>query len=338
MYRLWMLLIFLAPLRLFGQLETQMDPGGYIQKMNNTLNLRFDLDNDVRFFEFKTSDDTYSILPNNRLRTVIGYNYRFLSFRVGFSPKFLASGDSDEKGNTSIFRLTLDMFIEDIYQTLDYSRVKGYYVSGFDGVGPLPPQPVDEFIILPNMKTVSITGSTYYRFNNNYSFKAVVNQTEIQSKSAGSFVPGLQYGYWLIENDQRTQDLQSIYITASGGYFHTFVLSRSLYANMGISAGFGVEFNKIDTRINDDEVTDRNTTGLFNLNTQIGLGYNSKRFYAGTALKGNAFTRQDNSIIYFDNVRSYFEIYVGYRFDPPRFLIEAMDWAEDRNPFSKKNR
>lgn len=330
------LYIFLIPLSVFAQLETQMISGGYIEKMDNNLNLRFDLDNDVRAFEFNTSNDTYSILPNTRMRMAIAYNYRFISLRVGFSPEFLAAGDSKEKGDTKVFRLTLDMFINDIYQTLEYNRVKGYYVSGFDGPLPLLEQANNDFILLPGLTTASITGSTLYRLNENYSFKAVINQTEIQAQTAGSFVPGLQYGYWQIKDSGGPQDIESFFVAASAGYFQTFVLSENWYTHLGLSTGLGIEFNTVDTRLGEAQTTERNTSAIFNLNTQIGLGYNARRFYAGTALVGNAVRRGENSIINFDNVRGYFKIFVGYRFDPPKGLIQAMDWLESKNPFQSK--
>ena len=92
MNRFQVLLFLLAPLWVFGQLDTEIDSKGYFVKMNNTLNLRFDLDNDVRSFEFDSGEQKYSILPNTNLRMAIAYNYRFITLKVGFSPKFLASG------------------------------------------------------------------------------------------------------------------------------------------------------------------------------------------------------------------------------------------------------
>ena len=330
------ILIFLVmPFLLYGQLDTAMTSTGHILKMNNTLNLRFDLDNDVRSFEFDTTDETYSILPNTRMRMAIAYNYRFITVKVGFSPEFLAAGDSAEKGKTSVFRLTLDMFYKDFYQTFDYNRIKGYYVDGFNqGIPPIG-QPDGEYLILPDMATWSFTGTTRYRFNENYSFKALVNQTEIQTKSAGSFVPELLYGYWEIKHPSGPQDIESYYVIANAGYHQTFVLNRNWYANMGLSLGMGVEFSKIYTRIGELEYTDRVTSEAIDFNIQMGLGYNSKRFYAGTALIGNAITRGEASVIKFNNVRGYFKVFVGYRFDPPRFLIETMDWIESKNPFRK---
>jgi hypothetical protein len=329
-------LMIFSPFWTFGQLDTEIDSNGYFVKMNNTLNLRLDLDNDVRSFEFNATDDTYSILPNTNGRIAIAYNYRFLTFKIGFSPKFLASGDSNDKGKTTVFRLTLDMFIKDFYQTFDYDQTKGYYIDGTDGSFPGSNPDDGEFILIPDMRTFSITGITRYRFNENYSFKALVNQTEIQTKSAGSFVPELRYGFWQIKQPSGIEDIESFYILANGGYHYTFVISNHWYSNLGLSTGLGIEFNKIDSRLGEFESTVRTTSAIFDVNTQIGLGYNSRRIYAGTALVGSAISRNDDSVVKFDNVRGYFKIFFGYRFDPPRALIKAMDWVESKNPFNKK--
>ncbi len=309
-----MVILLLSTVCAFGQLDTEMDSNGYFVKMNNTLNLRLDLDNDVRSFEFNATNDTYSILPNTNGRIAIAYNYRFLTFKIGFSPKFLASGDSQEKGKTSVFRLTLDMFVKDFYQTFDYDQTKGYYIDGTEGSFPGLNPSEGEFILLPDMRTFSITGITRYRFNENYSFKALVNQTEIQTKSAGSFVPELRYGFWQIKQPSGPEDIESFYVIANGGYHYTFVISKNWYANLGLSTGFGIEFNKIDTRVGELESTQRTTSAVFDVNTAIGLGYNSRRFHAGTALIGSAITRNDESVIKFDNVRGYFKIFIGISF------------------------
>ena len=54
------------------------------------------------------------------------------------------------------------------------------------------------------------------------------------------------------------------------------------------------------------------------------------------ALNGNATGRDEKSIIKFNNVRGYFKVYVGYRFDAPKSFERGMDWIESKNPFKKK--
>lgn len=339
MIRFLLVFVFLLPEFVAAQLSEETSSNGYFVKMNNTLNLRLDLDNDVRSFEYEGLEDNYSIEPNTRLRMAVALNYRFISLKVGFSPKFLAGNDADLKGSTKIFRLSLNMFFKDWWQNFDYNQVKGYYVEGFESptTGGINTQNDAKYLILPDMKTFSFTGTTYYRFNENYSFKAVINQNEIQTKSAGSFIPSLYYGYFEITDQTTPEDIHSYFITANAGYYHTFVLHKNWYSNLGLSPGLGVEFNKIVERTeNQEEVISYHNNLIFNINLQIGVGYNSRRFYGGTALSGGAITRDEKSSIHFNNVRGYFKIYFGYRFDAPKSFEKGMDWIESKNPFKKK--
>ena len=339
MIRFLLIFIFLLPGILVAQLIEETSSNGYFVKMNNTLNLRLDLDNDVRSFEYEGLETNYSIEPNTRLRMAVAINYRFISLKVGFSPKFLAGNDAEQKGTTKIFRLSLNIFLKDWWQNFDYNQVKGYYVEGFESptIGGVNTLNDSKYLILPDMKTLSVTGTTYYRFNENYSFKAVINQNEIQIKSAGSFIPSLYYGYFEITDQTTPEDIHSFFILANAGYFHTFVLNKNWYSNLGLAPGLGVEFDKIVTRTEDQgETTSNHTNMIFNINTQIGVGYNSRRFYGGTSLSGGAITRGENSQINFNNVRGYFKIFVGYRFDAPKSFEKGMDWIESKNPFKKK--
>jgi len=338
MRRVFFVFIFLFPGILMAQLEEDSTSNSYFTKMNNTLNLRLDLDNDVRSYVYDGSNESYSIEPNTNLRLAVAINYRFLSLKIGFSPKFLQADDAELKGKTNIFRLSLDIFYKDFLQNFEFNKIKGYYIEAFDESNLNLIEMNNEYIILPDLKTMNITGTTLYRFNENYSFKAVVNQNEIQTKSTGSFIPSLYYGYFEITDKTTPQDVKSFFTILNAGYYYTFVINKNWYSNLGLSAGLGVEFNKLITRVGDDipEITSRHTNLVGSISTQIGLGYNSKRFYGGTALVGNATNRDDRSVIQFDSERGYFKVYVGYRFDPPKSFEKGMDWLESKNPFKKK--
>jgi len=318
-----------------AQLQKDDTSNDFYTKMNNTLNFRLDLDNDLRTFEFQDENGTYSIKPNTNLRLALALNYRFISLKVGYSPDFLAGSDSELKGNTKVFKLSLDIFYRDLMQNFDYNRVKGYYVEDFEDRNLNMIQNSNKYTILPDLKTLSITGTTWYRFNENYSFKAVANQNEIQTRSTGSFIPSLYYGYFEISDQTTLQDTKSFFALANAGYYHTFVINKQLFSNMGLSVGLGAEFNKLITRSMDqpEAVISYHNSMAANISFQIGLGYNSTRFYGGTVLNGNATRRNEQSVIKFDSVRGYFKIYVGYRFDAPKSLEKGMNWIEGKNPF-----
>jgi hypothetical protein len=94
-----------------------------------------------------------------------------------------------------------------------------------------------------------------------------------------------------------------------------------------------MEFNRLKTKTEEGLIESNNNEFIFNINSHIGLGYNSKSFFAGLALKGIATTRADNSVIKFNTQRSSFLLFVGYRFNAPKFMKKSFDWVEDKNPF-----
>ena len=304
--------------------------------MNNSLNLRLDFDNDVRSFEFQRILNDYSIQPNIKLRTAVALNYRFISVKIGYSPRFLAKNDYELKGKTKVFNIEFDFFISDWMQTFQYRNVKGYYTQQIEDPQFFMSYMEDEYIKLPELRTLYIGGTTRYRFNENFSYKAVVNQNEIQLKSTGSFVPSLNYGYAEITDKTFPKDMKTISVILTTGYFYTFVFSKHWYSNLGINPGVGIEFHKTITRL-DDKVTNTRHNNLgFNLGSHIGLGYNSKKVYGGFLLIGNAYTRDEKSLVKYENVRGYFKIFIGYRFRAPKSFEKGMDWVDNKNPFKKK--
>jgi len=299
--------------------------------MRESMNIKLDIDNDIQSFDYQTDEMSYSILPNLNSRTNLSFNYRFISFKLGYSPKFMMPDDSDEKGKTKIFKLQADIFINKWMQTLEFSKIRGYYVDDIiQNDGSLSNT---DYIILPDLNTVSIQGRTMYIFNPRFSMKAIINQNEIQKKSAGSLLSSLSYGYLDIRDKTSIQDLNTFSLILNAGYIYNFVISKRWYAFVGFMPGAGVEFNKVTTKLEEERNISRNTDYIFNLFAQLGIGYNSENFYAGTDLRGIYTARGNNSIIKFNTERNIFRIYIGYHFRAPRFLKKGVDWLEDQNPF-----
>jgi len=333
MFKKLSLLIIFFSVFSFAQDSTFVDQFAYIETMKNKLNLKFELDNDVQSFRFDNEIISYTVKPNTGLRTSISANYHFLTIRVGYSPKFLESHDSDLRGNTKIFKLNLSLFAKNWMQTLEYNSTKGYYIDNYEDTSqPLDPIS-DDIIKMPHLGTKTFTATTAYKFNDNFSFKAIYNQYEIQRKSAGSFIPSFTYTYFTLSNKSTGQDLRITGAVLSASYFYTFVINKKWYSSLGISPGFGMEFNKLKTKYDEGTQYTNNNELVFNINSLIGLGYNSKSFFAGLALKGIATTRSDNSVIKFNTQRSSFILFVGYRFRSPKFLKSSFEWVEDKNPF-----
>ncbi len=333
MLRYWILFLVFLPFYLTAQSIEDANQSEYIEKMNHILNLKLGIDNDVESFVYGDKDFGYSVKPNTSLRTSIALNYRFIAFTIGYTPKFLANSDTEEKGKTKTFRMKADIFVKNWLQSIEYNKISGYYVDNFVGTGNNVPS-FDEIVILPSLKTKNISGITRYKFNDNFSFKASRNQTEIQRKSAGSFIPSLSYGYFQIKDNEGFQDLSSYWLSLNAGYHYTFVINKKWYSNLGFAPGLGYEFNKLVNTSNMDRIINRDNDWVANIQSQIGLGYNSKSLFSGAKLVSLIKARDEKSIINFSNSRVIFEFYVGYRFNPPKFLKKGVDWIEEQNPLN----
>ena len=333
-----LILVFLLPALLFSQ----YNGSGYIESMTESLNLKFDIDNNREFYEFENKSNTipksYTIAPNTGFRTTLNFNYRFISFRVGYSPQFLIPGNIEEKGQTKVFKIQTDMFFGNRWmQTFQYSKVRGFYASDFKDADGNPvdiPGNPSGILKFPEMNTVSVFGRTTYKFNDRFSLKALYTQTEIQRKRAGSVISSLTYSYTDIRNPENKQDVNTLNFILNTGYFYNLVLGQKWYVFAGLSPGLGMEFYTINTTIDDTTNVNHNNEFVANLFTQVGIGYNSKNIHIGLDFRNYVTERSEKSPIQFSTVQNILRFYIGYRFKAPRFLKKSVDWVEDVNPLN----
>jgi Domain of unknown function (DUF4421) len=111
-------------------------------------------------------------------------------------------------------------------------------------------------------------------------------------------------------------------------YYATLVLHKKWYATLGVGAGGGFYYTWLLTRQAsgniESTISDSVVRGFLN----TGLGYNGTRFFSGAEfLYFQSFTKQPSNI---DMVftRTAYQIFIGYRFNQPRFLKSNFDKIE----------
>ncbi|MDC9721736.1 MAG: DUF4421 family protein [Urechidicola sp.] len=196
----------------------------YIEYMNEQLSVKVDVDNDIETFTANENGIEFKIKPNIDYRTELSVHYRFISFKLGFSPHLFTNFDQENKGKTKVFKMETDFYIKKWIQTLSYSQTKGFYSPDF----PVPDDYPTDYLILDELKTYIYKGVTRFRFNENYSIKAITTQTEIQRKSAGTFIPSLSYSYNRLVNNATNQKLNTLSFVLSAGYLHSFVINKKI--------------------------------------------------------------------------------------------------------------
>lgn len=297
----------------------------FIEKMDTKFNVKFGFDNDIESFEYNKEDLQYSIEPNINYKIRLAVNYRMLAFKIGYTPTFFGNKDSDKKGETKVFKIGSDLFMGKWMHTLEYYKIKGYYVLNLRNEDGFIPG-FDEYIILPDLQNKSLGFATRYIFNDRYSLKSNINQTEIQLKSAGSFVPGFAAKYTKISDGSVNSDIDIFGLTANAGYYYNFVLNSSWFISMALAPGLGYEWTDSKTIGDSGTVNDSHNDFVATLFTNLGMGYNSENFFGGFQFNGNYLGRDENPIMDLNTSRSTFQMYVGYRFRAPNFVKKNVDW------------
>ncbi len=137
------------------------------------------------------------LVANLNVSYGIVFSYRFLSLRLGVRPS-LSESELENKGKTDRFRLRVKLLFDKWTHRLGYSYMRGFYVDNTNEFENELENPSFK-IQFPRLTTNILSGSSYYKFNDNYSVKAIESNTEIQLKSAGTFLVGFDYALYFVK-------------------------------------------------------------------------------------------------------------------------------------------
>lgn len=339
------MLICFLPLQIVAQNEADVtvkkdEISNYIQYADTAIAIKLNVNNEEEWFVLKGDDFEYDIRPNFSLGTSIGGSYKFLSGSYTFIPKFIPGNNDDElKGKSKARLFKFNLFFKKWGQQLALGQTKGYFLSNTSDFIPSW-QDGDPYIQFPDLEVQFIRGNTFYKFNPDFSLKAISTQAEVQIKSAGTFIPALDYVYYNIDNksndtnqtsSQRSQNLEAV---LELGYFYTFVVNRKWYAAVGLIPGIGYGTTKLTTRYPDENVITHYDNAVYRIKEAAGIGYNSLRFFSGCEFRLSQTIKNDNiPTVKLFSSRVNFQVFVGYRFAAPKFVKKTINYLEEKNPF-----
>jgi hypothetical protein len=317
----------------------------YIIDYKKRFNVKLEVSNDITKYSILDNSGTYDLKPNLNLRYGVVFSYKFLSVRIGIRPK-TSDEQQEKKGGSDTFRFRLRLLFDNWNHTLEYNIDKGFYVSN-----------TSDFIAsnegiriqFPKMSSNVLYGTSSYRFNKNYSMRAFQSQTEIQAKSAGSFMPGISYSIYGLtgtnvikdtNGDRIYRDYYNEYngfnLALSAGYYYTFVLEKFWFINAYGVPSAGMDF--YTTQINSPEgmIKRSSNRAYFALNYGFGGGYNGDKIFFGAEIK-NRFTNEKltSNKIQITPIQNHFSVYFGYRFKAPKTISKPVDMIEDKVPILK---
>jgi len=319
----------------------------YIEKHNEQLNIKFDITNDqVKYFvPFEGEKATIKTNLNASLGFV--FSYKFVSVRLGIRPG-LSKSEKEEKGETDFFRIKVKLLFNKWTHRFEYNYTRGFYI---ENTKDFSLNTTNFHIQFPNLTTNILTGSSHYSFNDNYSVKAIESNTEIQLKSAGTIVLGINYSYYdisgtdVIKNDNgdvinraEYSEFNGINAIINGGYHYTFVFYNYWFVNASIDPGIGFDFFTTSIHSENNSENKNDAKAFFALNSSFSAGYNKQKYYFGVGYNYSVNNEKfDDNTFNLQPIKNNFHVYIGYRFKAPKIVAKPIDLIEEKIPVLKKN-
>ncbi|MGB5243134.1 MAG: DUF4421 family protein [Lutimonas sp.] len=343
-----LLLMLLYSGLIFAQNDT-LNQSEYIEKYHHQLNVRLEMQNQSERLKISFDDGYVKIVPNLSYRYGIGFNYRFGSIRIGFRPS-ISDNSAAKKGESDVFTLKFKFLYNNWAHYFDYFYFKGFYAEDAQNID-LAQTRNGIYTQFPQLKSSFFTGVSLYKFNPNFSIRSIESQTEIQIKSAGTFVAGIDYTFYsytgahtVIDNEgneskrETYNDVHGFYTGLIGGYQYTYVYKKVWYANAYIQPGFGIDFYRLDQHDSGKKEQENSTDFIVNLKSGISAGYSGPKYYGGINLSSNAARTGDREDLTIRNNYISAMIFIGYRFKPPKTVVKSMDEIEQYIPILKEEK
>ncbi len=289
----------------------------YIRDVSDKLSVRLYGINKFNRFDIHDNNAGYTVKysPNSSVNLGFGINYKWFGLGVAFDLPFI-NNDDQKYGHTNRFDAQTNIFTRSLAVDLNLQYYQGFYIENpetydknWTAGNPYPQR--------PDIITTTLGASCLYIFNHKkYSARAAFIQTDVQKKSAGSFMLGGFFSLFSLEGDSSfiPYQLKSIfdpdllfnqlYVSDFGvafGYTHTFVIWKRLALSLSLAPG--VSFQKYNVSY----LTERdNIKGSFASAKFLGrfsLVYNTQKSYFGftatdDSYNGNTGKNQQNSLTY----------------------------------------
>jgi len=320
----------------------------YIDDHKKQLNVKFEVSNDINELSLEDEGTALRLKPNLNLRYAFVFSYKFLSVRLGLRPN-TSKEDQENKGESDTYRLRIQLLFDNWSHLLQYDYDRGFYLDNTNALlqGSEPVR-----IQFPYMTTNLFFGNSVYKFNPNYSIRAIESQTEIQTQSAGTFVLGTSYNVYKLVGLDRIllpgEDIQKrnlyneyygVSLGATGGYYHTFVLKKSWFLNGFALPSAGIDIHQTKTTLLQQQKTRHGQNFFAALDYGLGIGYNGKKFFFGGEIKNRwASEKFEQDQINIQPQKSAFSVYAGYRFKAPKPVSAPVDMIEEKVPILKDDK
>jgi hypothetical protein len=298
----------------------------YIQGFHDQVHLKIGQSTDIENLSQSSGQLNYLLSPNNSSVTRLNFSYRFISFSLRFIPKFIpGNNDIETKGNTVSNGLGFNFSHKQIFTQLSYHKTQGYYLENSPDFVP-GWRSGDKYLQFPDLQYKEYSANFFYRTNPLFSFNALMNQTERQLKSVGTWLPGISIRNYIIDNQgnsngSSSQRSNNFEYMLSAGYQYTKVINKSWFGTLGFTPAIGLLNVKLLTRLPSGDITSKEKNTVYRLRGIGGIGYQTNKWYAGGSANWNYLTyKQENSNVQNREDKFSYQIYFGIRLRSPKYL------------------
>lgn len=296
--------VLIFPIILFGQDKAMKYDSSYITDLSDSLAVRIYGINKFNGFSIRDNElgQEVDYSPNRNLNFGLGINYKWFGFGIAVNFPFL-NNDNDKYGKTSRFDAQTHIFTRKLLIDFYGNFYNGFYIKNPNVYLPN----WDNTMNYPQRQDVgvfSLGGSVLYILKHHkYSARAAFVQTEIQKKSAGSFLVGGFMTYFGATGDSafipyplfdsvnpalRYKEYTVMNYGVAFGYSHTFVILKKFYASFTLVPGIAISNHNIIFDPPYDNRTGNVVSGRFL--ARMALGYNSVRSFAGFVASADSFS------------------------------------------------
>ncbi len=284
------------------------------------------------------TDDFKLVLAPNKMNSLsLGFSYRFLDLGLSFTPGFLNPGQKDEKkGESDIFSFRTSFSMYRFNLSVELNSVHGFFLKNSNEfLRSLPDTP---YLVFPNLKVNNFGLLLRYNINPKFSTAALTSGTQVQKKSAYTFLPTLQFATFRFFDASAEKELQNkntystdinLLLPAAG----TLVLSPKFSTSLVFGPSFGIDIFK-SVSINDSGklVLSKGTGFIAGFTSQGAVSFHSGRLFAGLEGRYRSYGHTIEDVSRLIKQYFYFQVFVGWRFKAPGFAKRSLDWVNKVSP------
>lgn len=297
---------------------------------NNNRRLTITIPVAKKFYGFNITDletnQTLKFSPNNYYH--VGFNFSNIILTFGFSPG-IKFGSKPNKGTTKSKDFQLTVIGSRVITDINYQSYEGFYLYNTNDYE-VTKTDDDTTIVRPDIRVESFGINTMYVFNSKkYSLRGAFSFTDVQLKSAGSFMAGvyhsnvafvaadstiIKYPFIIKFSPNLTEinKISQLTVGLSGGYGYTFVYKKIIFS-IAVNVGVGGQKTYYRTLSGGSQSLKLNLAA--NINAKNAIRYDNQKFFIGVL------TSYDNNVAFnpqvFNTEKYIARIvgFVGYRFN-----------------------